>query len=475
MTQSALWTRDDMLQATGGQVQGTWSEASGISIDTRTLQPGDFFVALQGPNFDGHDFVADALNKGAAAAMVHHRTDKLPSEANLLIVDDTLGALWRLGAAARQRSSARFLAVTGSVGKTGTKEALKACLSAQAATSANIGSLNNHWGVPLSLARMPADVVYGVFELGMNNPGEILELSRLVRPDTSIITNIEAAHIGNFESISKIADAKAEIFEPMDPDGVAILNRDHPMFHHLRDKAEIAGLSRIIGFGRHPDSVVRLLDHTPESEATNVRVSVDGRDISYRIGLPGFHWVLNSMAVLAAVWSVGADVAAAAAELDDLEPLKGRGARHEIMLPGGAFQLIDDSYNANPASVRAALEVLGGVTIAKGGRRIAVLGDMLELGNHSRSLHEHLAAPAAESAELVFTCGPEMKHLYDALPKERRGGHGEDSNAAADMIAKAVQSGDTVLVKGSLGSKMQVVVDALLSLHEDLPKAANGD
>jgi len=475
MKQSALWTRDDMMQATGGLVQGAWSETNGISIDTRTLQPGDFFVALQGPNFDGHDFVADALSKGAAAAMVHHRTDKLPSEAPLLIVDDTLGALWRLGAAARQRSSAHFLAVTGSVGKTGTKEALKACLSAQAETSANVGSLNNHWGVPLSLARMPANSVYGVFELGMNNPGEILELSRLVRPDIAIITNIEAAHIGNFDSISKIADAKSEIFEPMDATGVAVLNRDHPLFHHLRDKAEIAGLARVVGFGRHTDSTVRLLNHTQLAEGSSIRVSIDGQEVSYHVGLPGYHWVLNSMAVLAATWLVGADVGAAAAELANLQPLKGRGARHEIMLPGGAFHLIDDSYNANPASVRAALDVLAGFKLSNGGRRIAVLGDMLELGDQSRTLHQHLSAPASQSADLVFTCGREMKHLSDALPAKHRGAHAKDSSEIAELIANAVQPGDAVLVKGSLGSKMQAVVDALLLLHEDLPKVANGN
>ncbi len=479
MSRQTLWRGEDAAQATGGQLHGNWGGdgfgISGVSIDSRSLAPGDLFIALQGPKFDGHDYVAKAFEQGAAAAMVHRTVEGLPEGAALLQVDDTLGALWRLGAAGRARSKARFLAVTGSVGKTSTKEALKACLAEQAPTAANIGSLNNHWGVPLSLARMDPDATYGVFELGMNNPGEILELSRLVRPDVGLITNIEAAHIGNFDSIGGIADAKSELFQPMSPSGTAILYRDHPLYHHLRDKAEMAGLTKIIGFGRHHEAEARLLDYSLDETGSQVSACVFDKLVNYYVGVPGAHWVINSLSVLAACAVVGADVAQACDKMASIKALKGRGARHMIQHLGGEFELIDESYNANPASMRAAIGLLGQAQPKAGGRRIAILGDMLELGKSSVYLHKKLVEPLREAnVDLVFTCGTDMAKLQSSLPKRIRGVHCDTSKELVAPVTEAVAPNDVILVKGSLGSRMAVVLEALLNLEDTPPRAANG-
>ncbi|MGF1629669.1 MAG: UDP-N-acetylmuramoylalanyl-D-glutamyl-2,6-diaminopimelate--D-alanyl-D-alanine ligase [Kiloniellaceae bacterium] len=469
-----LWNAEDARQATGGRNTRDW-QASGVSIDSRSLQPGDLFVALKGPSFDGHDFAGKAIKAGAAASMVHRRADGIDESMPLLIVDDTFAALWRLGTAARERSTARLIAVTGSVGKTGTKEALRLCLSPQGLTSASIGSFNNHWGVPLSLARMEREAVYGVFELGMNHPGEIRELTTLVRPHVAIITNIEPAHIGNFTSITEIADAKAEIFEGMDANGTAVLNRDNALFHHLCTKAEDAGITRILSFGRHQEADARLLDCSLHATCSAVTASIRGREIDYCLAMPGSHWVMNSLAVLAAVGAAGADVVKAAAQFANLKPLKGRGERHAVETPAGTFHLIDDSYNANPTSMRAAFEVLGRASLGNGGRRIAVLGDMLELGAQSEEMHARLADPLqAAGIDLVFTCGTGMSALHDKLPEAQRGAHAADSKALAGLLCQAVQPGDSLLVKGSLGSRMAVVVEALVALGKPAPKAANG-
>ena len=480
-----LWTAEEARQATGGRNTRDW-QATGVSIDSRSLEAGDLFVALKGPSFDGHDFAGKAIKAGAAAAMIHRRTESVDEAMPLLIVDDTFAALWRLGTAARERSTARLVAVTGSVGKTGTKEALRLCLSPQGLTSASIGSFNNHWGVPLSLARMERQAVYGIFELGMNNPGEIRELTALVRPHVAIITNIEPAHIGNFNSITDIADAKAEIFEGMDANGTAVLNRDNALFHHLCTKAEDAGVTRILSFGRHKEADAHLVDCSLHATCSAVTARIRGQEIDYCLGMPGSHWVMNSLAVLAAVSAAGADVVKAAAQLANLKPLKGRGELHKVKTPKGAFKLIDDSYNANPTSMRAAFEVLGRATVEKGGRRIAVLGDMLELGERSEEMHSGLAGPLeAAGVDLVFTCGAAMAALHENLPKKLRGAHEADSKALAPKVAAAAKPGDSLLVKGSLGSRMAVIVEALLALGSadgaakgtktaNGPKAANG-
>ena len=475
MNQEIIWTAAETAEATGGTAAGDW-QANGLSIDSRSLTPGEIFVALQGPNFDGHDYISAAFEKGAVAAIAHRQPKGTAAQGPLLLVDDTLAALWKLGAAARARSNARFIGVTGSVGKTGTKEALRHCLGEQAATYANVGSLNNHWGVPLSLARMPRDTYYGVFELGMNNPGEIRKLVSLVRPQVAVITNVEAAHIGNFESVGAIADAKAEIFESLEPGGSAVLNRDHPLFHHLRDRAVAAGVTRIVGFGRHRDAEIRLTERRLQATHSDVTAMIGGKAVSYRISLPGSHWVINSLAVLAAVKEIGADAARAAQSLGSLAALKGRGERHQVNIPGGSFLLIDDSYNANPTSMKAAFEVLGRAEPEQGGRRIAILGDMLELGERGNALHRTLAGPlSACGADQVFTCGPQMRHLHDMLPKSLAAGHAKDSQALAQLASGSIAPGDVVLVKGSLGSKMRLIVDALLNLEGAVKRAANGD
>jgi UDP-N-acetylmuramoyl-tripeptide--D-alanyl-D-alanine ligase len=322
---------------------------------------------------------------------------------------------------------------------------------------------------------MERDAVYGIFELGMNHPGEIRELTTLVRPQVAIITNIEPAHIGNFSSISEIADAKAEIFEGMDANGTAVLNRDNALFHHLCARAEDAGVSRILSFGRHKEADARLLDCSLHATCSAVSASIRGREIDYCLAMPGAHWVMNSLAVLAAVSAAGADVVKAAAQFANLKPLKGRGERHTVETPEGAFHLIDDSYNANPTSMRAAFEVLGRASLGKGGRRIAVLGDMLELGTQAQEMHASLAAPLqAAGIDLAFTCGTGMAALRDALPEALRGAHAAESKTLAAEICDAVRPGDSLLVKGSLGSRMAVVVEALIGLGKPAKKAANG-
>jgi len=458
-----LWSAREAATATGGNAIGDW-QAAGVSIDSRSLVAGDLFVALVGPNFDGHNFVADALAKGAAAAVVTKRPDGLSEAAPLLVVADTQRALEDLGRAARTRALGRMIAVTGSVGKTGTKEALKCALERQGRTFASSGSLNNQWGVPLSLARMPRDSSYGVFELGMNHPGEIEALSRLVRPEVSIITTIEPAHLGFFPSVEAIADAKAEIFIGTAPNGAAILNQDNPYYERLAAAARARGITRILGFGTNDAASVRLVDCHLYATASAVTAAVMGEAIDYSIALPGRHWVMNSLAVLAAVKAVGGDIGAAALSMATLSALEGRGRRHRLAIPGGAIELIDESYNASPASMRAALAVLGAIEPGPGGRRVAVLGSMLELGAESQRLHAELAKPLIEAdVALVFTLGDEMRALDAALPAKRRGEHADNVAALIELLGNRLKPNDVVAVKGSHGSRLYELVAKLVS------------
>jgi UDP-N-acetylmuramoyl-tripeptide--D-alanyl-D-alanine ligase len=438
-------------------------QAEGVSIDSRSLKPGELFVALQGPSFDGHDFIAAALAKGAVAALAHRQAEGLPAAAPLLLVEDTLAALTGLGRAGRARSRARIVGVTGSVGKTGTKEALRLALSTQRETYANEGSLNNHWGVPLSLARLPRETPLGVFELGMNHAGELGPLSRMVRPDVAVITTIEPAHLEFFDSVEAIADAKAEIFEGMSARGTAVLNQDNPYFDRLAAHARRRGLARILGFGEHPGAAVRLLDCRLEATCSDVSVEVLGRHLDYRLGAPGRHWVQNSLAVLAAVAALDLDAGLAAGALAALTPPKGRGQRRQIHLAGGSLELIDESYNASPAAMRAAFAVLAMARPGLRGRRIAVLGDMRELGPEATELHAALAPAIVESAiDLVLTCGPLMQALQSALPRAKRGAHAGDSQTLVPAVLATLRAGDVVLIKGSLGTRMAPIVEALL-------------
>lgn len=476
----ALWTGSEAATATDGQTRGAW-QASGLSIDSRSVAKGDLFIALEGPNHDGHDYVAQALKDGAAAAMVHRIPADLPEGAPLLIVEDTLKGLQDLGRAARARTKAQIVGVTGSSGKTSTKEALRACLETLGKTFASVGSFNNHWGLPLSLARMPRDTEFGIFEMGMNHPGEIAALSAIARPDVAIITNIGLAHIEFFEDQSGIADAKAEIFSGMTSKGVAVLPREDAFFSHLAERAGAAGVNRVISYGKSDSAGVQLLDASLYDSCSAVAARVGPQDLDYCLAQPGLHWVMNSLGVLAVVKALGGDVVRASGAFARLQALPGRGQRHRIALEsGGGFLLIDESYNANPASMRATIAVLGRAETGERGRRIAVLGDMREMGPEAPRFHAELAPVLAEAGiDLVFACGESMAHLYHALPETLRGGHATRSAELAPLVTAAIRDGDAVAVKGSLASGMKTVVEALLALGDenggDLPRAANGN
>jgi UDP-N-acetylmuramoyl-tripeptide--D-alanyl-D-alanine ligase len=458
-----LWIATDAARAAAGISAGDWS-AVGVSIDTRTLATGDLFVALHGPNHDGHDFVATALVQGAAAAMVDREIPGLPAAAPLLRVSDTLAGLGGLGAFARARSAARIIAVTGSVGKTGTKEALRLALGACGRAFASSGNLNNHWGVPLSLARMPPQEDYGVFELGMNHPGEIAALTRLVRPQIALITTIEPVHLGFFDSVEAIADAKAEIFLGLEPGGIAVLNRDNPQYARLAAAAAKAGVARVISFGADPGSTVRLLDCVLGSRGSTIEAAFPSGPLRFRLPIAGRHWVMNALAVLAAVLAAGADPRPAAAAFVDLEEMPGRGRRHELAWRGGTLILIDESYNASPVAMAAALAVLGDTVPAAGGRRVVVLGDMLELGDAAERLHRELTVPlAAAGVDRVFLVGRAMAALHEALPAARRGGLWRYADQVVPALSSFLQPGDVVTVKGSYSVHLGGIVERLLS------------
>ena len=458
-----LWTSDTMAAAMRARPQNVSSAAvTGISIDSRTLQAGDAFFALTDTR-DGHEFVPHALRAGASVAVV--AADKLatlPADAPLLVVSDVLDGLRDLARAARARSRAKVIGVTGSVGKTGTKEALRLALSRDGETHASAKSYNNHWGVPLSLALCPETARYAVFEMGMNHAGEITPLTQLVRPHIAIVTSVEPVHLEYFGTLEKIADAKAEIFTGIAPGGSAILNRDNPQFARLKRQAEAAGVGRIVSFGEHADAEARLIRCALHSDNSAVQANILGQEVAYKLGAPGHHLVLNSLAVLATVSLAGADLAMAALALADLRAAEGRGSRIALAWPGGAALLIDESYNANPASMRAAIALLGQTEFKPRGRRIAVLGDMLELGDKAAALHRDLAEPiSAHDVDLVFCCGPAMQNLWKALPSGLRGGYADDSAALEPQVLEAIGDGDVIMIKGSFGSRMSPIVKAI--------------
>jgi len=463
MTTRALWTVDAMAAAMGAERQGALPQSvSGLSIDSRTIAPGEAFFAIADQR-DGHDFVASALAARAGLAVIAAaRRAQFAPETPLLVVADVLQGLRDLAAAARARSEVKVIAVTGSVGKTGTKEALRLALSKDGETHASVASYNNHWGVPLSLARCPASARYAVLEMGMNHAREIAPLSRLARPHLALITTIAPVHLEFFGTLAKIADAKAEIFLGLEPNGAALINRDIAQFARLARRAREAGVKRIVSFGEHEKADARLVKYALHPHCSTVAAQIFGTALTYKIGAPGRHLVSNSLAVLAAAVLAGADLALAALALAELRPVSGRGAAIEIDVPSGPALVIDESYNANPASVDAALALLGQATIGPRGRRIAVLGDMLELGAKGPALHRALAKPvAANAVDLVFCCGPLMRTLWEALPAGRRGGYAEDSAALEAPVLSAVRGGDVVMVKGSLGSRMAPIVRAL--------------
>ncbi|MGR3546216.1 MAG: UDP-N-acetylmuramoylalanyl-D-glutamyl-2,6-diaminopimelate--D-alanyl-D-alanine ligase [Roseovarius sp.] len=465
----SLWSAQEAAAATQGRVTGDW-QASGVSIDTRTLKPGDLFVALSAAR-DGHEFVAQALAKGAAAALVSRIPEGLPADAPLLIVSDVQKGLEDLGCAARARSQARVVAVTGSVGKTSTKEMLRDVLGHQGRTHAAEASYNNHWGVPLTLARMPVDTQFAVIEIGMNHPGEIAPLARMARPHVAIVTTVAAAHLEAFENVEGIAREKASIFEGLEPGGVALINADISTTSILRTKA-MQHAARVISFGTARGAHHRLLDVELHDHVTVARARAWRSAVVYKVGVPGRHFAMNALAVLAVAQVLGCDRAVAVADLASWAPPAGRGTREELVLDlasdGMSIDLIDDAFNANPTSMAAALEVLAaahprdGVGRVSRGRRIAILGDMLELGPDEAMMHAGLAdLPYMARIDEIHCVGPRMRALWDVLPEARRGRWVASAEELAAQAHRLIDAGDVVLVKGSKGSRVSLVVDAL--------------
>jgi len=471
----ALWTSAEAEAATGGSAARPFA-ATGVSIDTRTIRPGDLFVALKDVR-DGHDFVADALRKGAVGALVSRIPEGCSDADPLLIVPDVLDALTALGRAGRDRAAAKVVAVTGSVGKTSTKEMLRAVLAGQGAVHAAEASYNNHWGVPLTLARLPRDAAFAVIEIGMNHPGEIAPLARLARPHVAMITTVGAVHLEAFDDgIEGIAREKAAIFEGLEPGGTAVIPSGLDVTPILADMAARRA-ARVVRFGTEPGDDWRLGAVTLSQDATVVKAVTDGQPFLFKLRTPGRHFAANALGVLACAAALGADAAVAACDLGLWSPPAGRGTRERIHMDivdeEQSFDLIDDAFNANPSSMGAALEVLGAAVPRDGigrraeGRRVAVLGDMLELGPTEAALHADLARhPMIARIHLIHCVGPRMRHLWQALPEARRG---EWRETAAELAARAhllADAGDVVLVKGSKGSKVSMVVDALRKLGQ---------
>ncbi|HEX7872415.1 MAG TPA: UDP-N-acetylmuramoyl-tripeptide--D-alanyl-D-alanine ligase [Sphingobium sp.] len=450
-----LWTAEGVADATGGTVQGAFT-ANGVAFDSREVGPGDLFVALKGAEADGHDYVDRAFAAGAAAAVVDR-----PVKGSHVRVADTTDALVALGRAARGRTKARIIGVTGSVGKTGTKEALWQALDRKAPGLAHrsVKSYNNHVGVPLSLARMPAASHFGIFEMGMNHAGELAELTRIVRPHVAIVTAIAPAHIGHFGSTAAIADAKAEIFEGLEPGGTAIIPADSEHAARLYNRA-VRYTNNIVTFGFNRDADVRVIDEVPgKNGGTLVTARLPGGTVSFSIAAPGRHWVSNALAIMAAVEAVGGDVGLAGLALAEMPGLPGRGERRTITVEGGEILLIDESYNANPASMEATLAQLGR---EEAGRRIVVLGAMKELGDQSDALHAGLAGPIGEAGiSDAILVGEEMEPLARALEGTLALRHVPDTQTAIDTLRPLLRADDVVLVKGSNSIGLSRLVAAI--------------
>ena len=469
-----LWTAYEAAAATGGAlcarggdpdawVAEDW-DAEGVSIDTRSIKPGEIFVALRDAR-DGHDFIKNAFEAGAAAALVARAPEDAPEGAPLLVVEDTLQGLRDLGVAARMRNFGKRIAVTGSAGKTSTKEMLRAMLAACGTSHAADRSFNNHWGVPLTLARLPMYCDYSVFEIGMNHPGEITPLTKLVRPHAAIVTTVAPAHLEAFKSVEEIADAKAEIFTGLASGGVAVLPRDNEFFDRLKQRAATAGAAGFVTFGEADDADFKLCDYVADGEGARIVARVKGKDETFRIGTPGKHQALNALAALAAADAVGADLGAAMRVLRDIKPVAGRGARIAIPLEHGDVQLIDESYNANPTSMAAALSLLGAAPVSGNGRRIAVLGDMLELGPTGPELHASLAKPlAAAKVDRLYAAGDLMRHLWDVVPEAMRGAFASSASGLINAVIADLKPGDVVMIKGSNGSKVSEIAKAMKAL-----------
>ncbi|MBB3861356.1 UDP-N-acetylmuramoyl-tripeptide--D-alanyl-D-alanine ligase [Novosphingobium hassiacum] len=469
----ALWTSDEIAAATGGRASAPFA-VSGIAIDSREVVEGDLFFALKGEASDGHRYLEGAYGRGAPGAVVEHACF-----GSHVLVSNTSSALEDLAKAARNRVDAGIIGVTGSAGKTGVKEALYAALDrgSRGRAHRSVKSYNNHVGVPLSLARMPAATRFGVFEMGMNHAGELSALTRLVRPHVAVVTTIAPAHIGHFTGEEAIADAKGEIFEGLEPGGVAIIPADSPHYERLRAKAA-RHAGRVIAFGSGANADVRLIDAIPAScGGTLVTADLGGRKVCYTIAMPGAHWVANSLAVMAAVEAIGGDLGAAGLALAEMEGLAGRGARHTIPAAdgdgSGQALLIDESYNANPASMTVTLQQLGETSAT---RRVAILGAMRELGADEARYHADLAAPViAAKVDRLILVGPEMAALARALGKSTGPAlaatidvaHVQDTAEAAQCLAAdGVRGGDAILVKGSNSVGLGALVRSLTAREQ---------
>lgn len=452
-----LWTADEIARAVGGKVAGDFA-ATGVSIDTRSVEPGDLFVPLVGAR-DGHDFVPQAVANGAAGVLAAK-----PVDAPAVMVADTFKALEALGVAARERApQCKRGAVTGSVGKTSVTRAIEAGLRLAGKAHASVKSYNNHIGVPLTLARMPRDTERAVFEVGMNHAGEIIPLSGFVQPHAVAITTVGPVHIENFpDGEAGVARAKAEILSGLLPGGIAVLNADNRWFDYLKGEAEKVGAT-VWSFGEAADATARLTGFAVEGEGAVVSVDLRGEALSFPIRQTGVHWGPNSLCVLLMLEALDVPRETALAALAAFAPIEGRGAEKTVRIDGGAFTLVDESYNANPVSMQAALKTLGARKVA--GRRIVALTDMLELGEGSAAFHAELAEPiAAANVDMVFLAGVHMKSLWEALPPTRRGGYAEVTEKLTAQLAGAIQPGDVVMVKGSNGSRAGVLASALAAL-----------
>ena len=464
-----LWTTSDLMAAMHGRPMGNLPEGiTGISIDSRSLGKGEAFFAIKGDRVDGHDYAGIAIANGAALLVVSEA--KLPAlgrlNAPMIVVDDVLDAMVRLGCAARDRSAAKIIAVTGSVGKTTTKEMLRHMLQPSGRVHASVASFNNHWGVPLTLSRMPENTDFGIFEIGMNHADEIRPLVRMVRPHVAIITTIAAAHLGNFKDLEEIAAAKAEIMEGLVDDGHVILNRDNEQFDTLEKTALALGVAHIHSFGSSAKADFRLVEYAGGSEGGVLWAAIENRTLEIPIGAPGRHIAENALAALGAVNLVGAHLDAAVAALATLQPEKGRGARHRLAIGSGTFVLIDESYNANPASMRAAIALLKDTALPEGGRRIAILGDMLEMGEASADVHAGLAGPLVRAGITdIWLAGPDMAHLRDALPDGTHVEHRLAVDELKEFALGSIAAGDVVMIKSSKGTGCGRIVSALLERY----------
>lgn len=461
-----LWTSEDLIAATGGRPLGNLPEGvTGISIDTRSLQRGEAFFAIKGERFDGHDFATAAMAAGASLMIVSE--DRLPALGRLaipkIVVPDVMKALQNVAVAARARSRARIIAVTGSAGKTTTKEMLRCALQGTGSVHAAESSFNNHWGVPLTLARLPADAKFGVFEIGMSHAGEIKPLVKMVQPHVAIVTMVAGAHLGHFSSLEEIARAKGEIFSGVVSGGQAIINRDDARWNLLAKMAMDAGIKNVWGFGEHARAQFRLAAWEPAENSSAITVRIAGQEITGHIGAPGRHMVQNALAVLGAGYLVGADVPQMLLALAGFSPVDGRGRRYKLRHPEGELTLIDESYNANPASMRAALHLLSAAPVSGEGRRIAVLGDMLELGEHSSKLHEALGELiVAAGTDVLFIAGEEMKALAAQPPAEVQLEYRDTAGELEPLLLQTMRPGDTIVIKSSKSAGFSKLVEALL-------------